>query len=151
MYQCHCAAYLGTKSLFSLVFNLFSPHERKEWNNALEVLDIFSNLCRTFSLPAMSRLWLRRLEHCYNYCQISSKYIIVLRICLVFYRWELFLLVLRWLPISWSPNIASLCDLGTSRSGSRPCAVMYRSAMAGKAGKVWSFPRFWVSIRSSKK
>ena len=26
-----------------------------------------------------------------------------------------------------------------------------RAATAGKAGKVWSFPRFWVSIRSYKK
>ena len=30
-------------------------------------------------------------------------------------------------------------------------ATMLRAAMAGKAGKVWSLPRFWVSIRSYKK
>ena len=28
---------------------------------------------------------------------------------------------------------------------------IHRAASAGKAGKVWSFPRFWVSIRSYKK
>ena len=53
---------LRDQNFFQSCFNLFSPHERKEWNNALEVLDIFSNLRRTFSLTAMSRLWLRRLN-----------------------------------------------------------------------------------------
>ena len=28
---------------------------------------------------------------------------------------------------------------------------MFRAATVGKAGKVWSLPRFWVSIRSYKK
>ena len=29
--------------------------------------------------------------------------------------------------------------------------IKYRAATAGKAGKVWSLPRFWVSIHSYKK
>ena len=45
--------------------------------------------------------------------------------------------------------------LGTSEfGGHNPHGwnrVMVRAAMAGKAGKVWSMPRFWVSIHSYKK
>ena len=29
--------------------------------------------------------------------------------------------------------------------------VESRATMAGKAGKIWSLPRFWVSLRSCKK
>ena len=30
-------------------------------------------------------------------------------------------------------------------------SIIHRAATAGKAGKVWSFPRFWVLISSYKK
>ena len=40
---------------------------------------------------------------------------------------------------------------GRSWSKSFFQTISTRAATAGKAGKVWSFPRFWVSIRSIKK
>ena len=49
------------------------------------------------------------------------------------------------------PTLDKLGNCGTTFHSFLAHYIFLRAATAGKAGKIWSLPRFWVSILSYKK